>query len=56
MTCDKCTKIFTSKKLLHQHIDYCKSIVKHRCYECGKCFYTVETLMEHTKRNHMVRK
>ena len=56
MTCEKCTKKFTSKKLFCEHIDYCQSIVKHRCYECGKCFYTVETLMEHMKRNQMVRK
>ena len=49
-------KEFESKKDFHRHNDNCNSIEKHKCSDCGKCFYKSENLMEHTKKKHVVRK
>ena len=56
MTCDRCMREFKSKKDFHQHNDNCSGMEKHKCSDCGKCFYKFENLMEHTKKKHLVRK
>jgi hypothetical protein len=49
MTCNKCTKVFQSKKRLKQHEEKCDGLDKRQCKICLKVFASKFGKYEHTK-------
>ena len=47
---------FKSKMTLHNHKKTCSGITTYNCSDCTKIFVSIETLIQHTKKNHMVMK
>ena len=46
---------FSSNKILHNHKKIYTGITTYKYSDCEKIFISVETLIEHTMKNHMVR-
>ena len=53
---DKCMMEFRSKRTLHNHKKTCSGITTYKCSDCTKFFVSIESLIQHTKKFHMVRK
>ena len=47
---------FKSKRGLHNHKKKCIGITTYNCSDCEKIFVSIDMLIQHTKRNHMVNK
>ena len=47
---------FGSQRTLHNHKKTYSAITTFNCSDCTKIFDSIESLIQHTKRNHMVRK
>ena len=52
--CDKCKMEIKSKRTLCNHKKTCSGITTYNCSDYAKMFVSIETLIQHTKKNHMV--
>ena len=52
--CDECMMEFKSKRALCNHKKTCSGINTYNCSDCTKMFVSIETLIQHIKKNHMV--